>query len=178
MRKALFVLALLLPTSALAQQSASFTLDEHAFNCGGHPEGGNVVASASFRVTLGAIGEDPAGRSPSSALFSMGAGFCNAYPPPGEVTGLIFVDHENLEWHAEPSAGTYNLYRDWISNLVGLGYGECRREGLTTPGFTDAEALPTGRGFFYLVTAENRLTEEGVKGVDSAGVERRGTVCP
>jgi hypothetical protein len=33
-------------------------------------------------------------------------------------------------------------------------------------------------GFFYLVTVENRLSEEGTKGFDSGGGERTGSACP
>jgi len=43
---------------------------------------------------------------------------------------------------------------------------------------TDSDPLPVSGGFFYLVTAENRLAEEGTKGFTAEGAERLGTVCP
>ena len=42
----------------------------------------------------------------------------------------------------------------------------------------DTHELETGEGYFYLVTAENRLDEEGTKGFSHDGPEREGTVCP
>jgi hypothetical protein len=39
-------MALLLCFPSLAQQSASFKIEEHAFNAGGHPHGGVVMVSA------------------------------------------------------------------------------------------------------------------------------------
>jgi hypothetical protein len=74
--------------------------------------------------------------------------------------------------------GTYNLYRDLMSNLVGLGFGDCQQQDLPTSTTTDDDALAVGDGFFYLVTAENKLAEEGTKGSQSNGSEREGNACP
>jgi len=43
---------------------------------------------------------------------------------------------------------------------------------------TDASIPAAATGYFYLVTAENRLAEEGTKGSNSTGGERLGNVCP
>jgi hypothetical protein len=164
---------------AAAQQSQSFTLEEHVFNGGGLPtEEGQVAASASFQLTSVSIGEAVARAELSSASFGMTAGFGNTYPPPGEVLGLRFADETTLTWQGERSAGTYNLYRDTVSALTGLGYGQCHEQDLDTNTTSDTEAAPAGDGFFYLVTAENRLAEEGTKGTQSDGAERDGNACP
>ncbi len=169
---------LLLAGTALAQESPSFKLKEHVFNAGGHPEAGAVLTSASFKISLDAIGEDVTGSSLSSASFHMDGGFGTAYPPPGEVTGLRFTDKTTLVWDPEKSVGIYNLYRDLISNLIGLGFGNCQQQDLAAATATDADAVPLNDGFSYLATAENRLDEEGTKGSQSDATERQGTACP
>ncbi|RMH70289.1 MAG: hypothetical protein D6685_00265, partial [Bacteroidetes bacterium] len=93
------VLAALLPGTAVARQSASCRMDEHVLNQGGRPADGVTASSASYRVSLGSLGES----------------------------------------------------------------------------VTDSDPIAPGGGFFYLVTARNRLDEEGTKGRDSAGSERAGS---
>ena len=44
---------------------------------------------------------------------------------------------ETLAWGAEPSVGTYNLYRDLMSDLSGLGYGDCEQQEIADPTTTD-----------------------------------------
>ncbi|GAG27337.1 unnamed protein product, partial [marine sediment metagenome] len=131
-----------------------------------------------FKISLDAIGEDVTATSLGSASFHMGGGFGTAYPPPGEVAGLRFTDKATLVWDPEGSVGIYNLYRDLLSNLVGLGFGNCQQQELAAATATDADAVPPTDGFSYLATAENRLDEEGTKGFQSSGTERLGTVCP
>jgi hypothetical protein len=46
------------------------------------------------------------------------------------------------------------------------------------PTATDPASPPPDSIYFYLVTAENRLGEEGTKGYSSSGVERHGSDCP
>ena len=42
-----------------------------------------------------------------------------------------------------------------------------------------AAPVPAGNGYFYLVTARNRLWEEGTKGSSSAGAQRANPApCP
>ena len=92
--------------------------------------------------------------------------------------GLVFEDKDTLAWEPEKSVGDYNLYRDRVSDLAGLGYGTCEQWDLADETATDTDPVPAGDGFFYLVTAENRLDEEGTKGTDGAGTRRKGNVCP
>ena len=178
MRKASALLAVFALGGAVsAQQSAGFKLEEHDFNIAGHPEAGTVLTSTSFRVTLDAI-DDLGSAQLTAASFGVGSGFVAGYPPPDEVAALRFPDRQTLEWDAEPSAGSYNLYRDLLSNLLGLGYGNCVQQNLGSTSATDNDPVPAADGFFYLVTVENRLAEEGTKGSRSTGMERTGTACP
>ena len=68
--------------------------------------------------------------------------------------------------------------RDLISNIPGLGFGACAQQDLTSPTTDDTDAVPSGDAYFYLVTAENRLAENGTKGFQSDTTEREGTLCP
>lgn len=163
-----------------AQESPGFKLDEHTVNAGGHPDGGAVPASTSYRITLDAVGDAVAGVGPSSPSFRMDAGFSAGYPPPGEVTGLTLgPGKDELAWSPERSVGSYNLYRDLLGSLAGLDYGTCRQQGIADETTTDSDVPPPADGFFYLVTADNRLEEEGTKGFQGDGItERTGNACP
>ena len=108
----------------------------------------------------------------ASGNYHMDAGFVSGYPPPGEVRELLFQGASTLEWQPEGSSGQYNLYRDLLSNLFALGYGACEQYDIADETTTDPDPPPVDDGFFYLVTVENRLEEEGTKGADSAGSER------
>lgn len=177
---AVFLVLLAVSTVAIAQSSASYELSEHTLNSGG-ASGGSSPASAGFQVSLAAIGElatEPAVAEASSPSFSVSGGFTPAYPAPGEVLGLLFDDATTLSWNTEHSAGTYNLYRDSLGSLAGLGYGMCEQPGLTSATATDSDTPAAGDGYFYLVTVTNRLREEGTKGFDADGAERAGNVCP
>lgn len=180
MKRILLLLLPLVPAlPALAQTSASYTLNEHALNAGGHPEEGITMISASFRVSLDAIGDAVRGRVLSSASYHVDGGFVGAYPPPGEVRHLRLTDHETLVWDAERSVGVYHLYRDLLSSLSGLGYGSCAQSDLPTTTAIDSDVPAVDDGYFYLVTAENRLDEEGTKGWDSSDAERPNPApCP
>jgi hypothetical protein len=177
---AVLALGLLLATPTLAQESASYRLEEHALNAGGHPADGVTPASASFRVSLDALGQGVLGRELTSASYILDGGFVSAYPPPGEVSGLLLTDEQTLIWDPERSVGHYNLYRDRLSALADLSYGQCEQWGLTATTATDSDVpSPAGDGYFYLVTAANRLREEGTKGWDSSQAERSGPgACP
>ena len=120
------------------------------------------------------------GNGLSSASYSMGGGFGEAYPPPGEVANLAFLsDDQTLEWDPEKSAGIYNLYRDLLSGLSG-DPGQCHESSIASATTTDTDVpVSAGDGFFYLVTVENRLGEEGTKGFDSGAGERgNSSPCP
>ncbi len=177
-KRALSIALLLAATAVLAQESATYKLTEHVFNAGGHPSGASNPVSASYQITMGSIGDGLSARGLSSASYHTDAGFVMTYPPPGETTGLRFISKTGLAWDAEPSAGSYNLYRDLLSNLTGLGFGQCQQQGLASTTTNDAEAVPAGDGFFYLMTVENRVAEEGTKGAQSSGAERQGAACP
>ena len=96
------------------------------------------------------------------------------------MTGLQFTDHQTLVWNAERSVGVYNLYRNLMSAISGGDTGACEQYDLTATTTTDPDPAPSaGDGFFYLVTAENRLAEEGTKGWRSSGSERPNPLpCP
>ena len=174
MKKILLAVTLLLTAEpVLAQSSATYTLDEHTFNAGG-----GSASSASYSISLGSLGEGVTGTALGSDSYNMDGGFVPAYLPPKEVDGLHFLDHDNLEWSADPAAGSYNLYRDLVSNLSGLGYGNCAQQNLAVHSATDTDVAVPGDGYFYLATAVNRLVEEGGKGSDSDGTVREGTTCP
>ena len=152
-----------------AQSSTSYKLTESVFNAGGNPS--PVLASASYAMTLDAVGDSVSGTNLASASYSSDAGFAAWFHPPGEVLDLRFTDSTHLAWDPEPSVGSYNLYRGLVSGLSG-GYGVCLSSGLTGESGVDASTPSAGQCFFYLVTAENRLAEEGTLGHTSSGVER------
>ena len=180
MRLRIILAGLVLSGTALAQTSTSFTLEEHTFNSGGTPSQGVDLTSTSFTITLASIGDGVVATGLASSSFGMEVGFDAAYPPPGEVAAtcavgqpcLVFTDSETLTWPAERSAGVYNLYRDDTSD----GFGSCEEQDIAGTTTTDT-ATPTA-AFFYLVTVENRLAEEGTKGFQSNATERLGAVCP
>jgi hypothetical protein len=179
MKRVALVLVLLSACPVLAQESPSYKLAEHVFNAGGRPVDGTLASSASYRLTMEAIGDAAVGAGLQGPSYHADAGFGFCYPPPGEVRSLWFSDHDNLHWDPERSVGDYALYRDLMSHLSGGGYGSCEQHGLTLASTKDSSSPPADDGFFYLVTARNRLREEGTKGRDSDGLERANTApCP
>jgi hypothetical protein len=163
---------LLMIPPALAQVSASSKLEEMTFCAASHPDSGAMLAAPSFRIRLDTVGEPWSSTTLSSASFRVEAGFSTAYPPPGEVRDLVFTGGTGLGWAPERSVGAYDLYRGWLDDLPALGYGTCEQPGLPEDWTSDLDAPPPGAGFFYLVTAVNRLGEKGTKGFDSQGRER------
>lgn len=160
------------------QQSASYSAKEYVFNAGGNPSDGVILTSTSYRIGLDAVGEGLIATSLSSSSFQMDAGFVGVYPPPGETTNLRFTSPTSLIWSPEPSAGLYNVYRDVLTALPG-NFGVCFQPDLATTSGTDATDPAPGVARFYLVTAENRLDEEGTKGFRSSGAERPNPApCP
>jgi hypothetical protein len=173
------VLLACLALPSLAQESPSFRLNEHSLNAGGHPRDGAVASSARFRISLDALGGTVARTGMASPRFLMDAGFVSVYRPPGEVAWLWFQDEDWLNWSPESSAGDYNLYRDPISDLVSLDYGHCLAHDIPATTTVDADLPAVGEGFFYLVTAENRLNQEGPKGWGSFNLYRmNANPCP
>jgi hypothetical protein len=173
------VAALALGGAALAQTSASHRLTESTFNSGGDPWNGAFGASASHRVKLDAVGDGLMAVGLSSASYRMDGGFVDVYPPPGEVQHALFSDKTTLVWDPEKSVGQYAVYRDGMGVLSGGGTGTCFASSLSSETAVDATMPPAGQGYFYLVTARNRLLEEGTKGKRSSGLERPNPApCP
>jgi hypothetical protein len=175
-RIAAFALAAAVSCHAFAQQSTSYTLEEHTLNSGGSPAAGVSLSSASYQLTLSALGDTVAALGMASVNYQAGAGFTAPYPPPGEVLNLLYADTSTLAWNPEASVGSYTLYRGLVSALAS-GYGSCAQTGLAAANTADPEAPPAGDAFFYLVAAANRLSEEGSLGADSAGAPRSAP-CP
>jgi hypothetical protein len=172
--------SLAVPATAVAQTSASYKLKEYTFNNGGHPANGSFASSTSYRIKLDAIGDAiVSGSAMSSASNRMEGGFVGDYPPPGEVKGDLFTNKTTLTWSPEKSVGTYDVYRALVSTLPGLAYGACLQNGITTETATDTVTPSVGQGYFYLITARNRLGEIGTKGYASSGTERANAApCP
>lgn len=175
-----FLVACCIAAPAIAQSSASFRLSEHTFNAGGNPTQGVAPSSVSFRISLDAIGQTTPARGLSSASFRSDGGFLPAFAPPGEIEGVGFLaDDATFTWAPDPSVGDYAVYRDGLATLPGLAYGTCLQSAIATASAADPSAPADGQGFFYLVTARNRLREEGTKGFRSGGVERPNAApCP
>jgi hypothetical protein len=180
-RKAAFVMAwtlVALVPAAHAQTSASYTMQEYTINAGGRPSQGTITTSASFRVTLDAIGDGVIGSGLSSDSYKMAAGFAAPHRPAGEVMGLIAKDHRTFQWDWEPTSTAFNFYRDPLS-LLPTEFGACLASRATTNSWGDASVPAAGTGWFYLVTGENLLWEEGTMGAASSGAERPNTApCP
>lgn len=164
--------------AARAQTSASYHLNEHTLDTGGDPRSG-PLASTSFHLKLDAIGDAALGSTMASPSFHADGGFVVVYRPPGEVAALTFPTKTTLSWSPEPTIGFYELYRDSLSSLSSGSTGTCLVAGITGTSATDSATPSTGAGWFYLVTARNRLNEEGTKGRGQGGAPRPNpTPCP
>lgn len=164
---------------ASAQTSPGFRLEEHQLNMGGRPAGGASAASATFRITFDALGEQVRPAELSGPSFSLNPGLATGYAPPGEVLDLVFSDDGTLDWAAEPSARFYHVYRDTLTNLSDTYAGSCAQQDLSASTTTDPATPAVGTTWFYLVTAENRLGVEGTRGRNASGQERPATgSCP
>ncbi len=163
------VLALGVASGASAQSSASHRIEQGTVNNGGHPP--VVLSSASHQLTLGSIGDAITAGSPSGPSHRINGGLPSVYAPPGEVTNLRLVAGGSVSWNPESSAGSYNLYRGDLLDLP-TTYGTKVQAALPGPTTSDSTTPSPGGCFFYLVTATNRLAEEGPKGFDSDGNPR------
>ena len=173
-----FAFILVVP-AVLAQEGARFRAVERAPNAGGAPAGA-TVGGGRFRLQPASIGQGVGRHALLGARFRGEFGFAAAYPPPGEVRGLrLAADRATLNWDAEPSLGRYHIYRDALSALPGFGFGACLDGEVLGTAYADPGVPAVGAGYFYLVTAVNRLREEGTKGYTSGGVERGNPApCP
>lgn len=165
--RALLAIAALLFTPAFAQQSASFVVDQQSFNAGGRPLDGVTAGSASFRLSLDAIGSGPRPTVLTGSFFSGESGMVAPLAPPREVQGLLFDSVSAMHWLPDPRGLAYNVYRDG-------GCDDALVEG-TSHAATGTPAA--GQAWLYLVTSVNRLIEEGTRGLDSDGNERAGGAC-
>jgi len=180
-RTAMFLLCVLIPavsSTVWGQTSANFKLEEYTFNNGGDPKDGIVLQSTAYSITLDAMGDAIAGQNMSGSSYQTDAGFVTWYPPPGEVINLMFTDSTSMTWNFEPSIGLYNVYSGDVTDLS-TGYGSCYQTDLTVETVTVADLPPAGTCYFYLVTADNRLNEEGTMGFNSVGTKRtNSSPCP
>src|SRR5437867_6936953 len=144
---------------AAAQTSTSFKLQESSLNNGGDPRAGAALVSAHFHLSLDAIGDGVVRAGLSSGSFHVDGGFVGRYRPAGEVKGLLFSNAATLQWNPDPSADRYEIYRGATSTLPGT-FGTCFASDLTIVTANDASIPSKGAGYFYLVTARNRLGEE------------------
>ena len=130
-------------------------------------------------MTLDAIGDGVTATGLASASYGMDAGFPPTYPPPGEVLNLRFSNKTTLAWNPEISVGTYDLYWGPLTDLPLNDYGDYFTCGLTSAQATDTSGDPPPGGLFFLVTANNRINEEGTLGKKSDGNPRPNPgLCP
>lgn len=164
---------------AWAQSSPSYRLTGQVLNAGGRPEQAIVPASPGYRLTLESIGGDFSGVAQSAPSYRISGGLAALGAPPGEVAGLeVLPDRVTLQWSAEPRSMVYNVYRGALATPPG-GFGICVHARVEATVVVEAEDPPVGAGFFYLVTGENLLEEEGTKGSTSDGTERANPApCP
>jgi len=163
---------------AEAQQSPSFRVDNGTLNEGGRPLQGVSLAGSTYRISLDAIGDATAPPSLGSASFRLDTGLVEAFAPPGEVMNQRFANASMMTWNVEKSVGVYEVYRGLLSGLPG-GFGACFQSSVVGASASDGASPPAGDGWFYLVTAKNRLGEEGTKGYQSNGAQRsNASPCP
>jgi len=165
-----------------AQQSASFQLEGSTLNEGGRPANGVIAQSASFQITLDAVGETVPTFESLSTSFGLSGGIVGAYAPPSEVETMAFGpgagSATTVLWSPIPTAVRYDVYRGPTGRLPGT-YGSCLASDLVGSAYNDPVAPGSGTAFFYLVTGENRLGEEGTKGYQSNGTVRTAApACP
>jgi hypothetical protein len=179
MKRAVAILMLLASAPALSQSSSSYQLESTAFNAGGNPNKGMVLTSATYRITLDAIGDGVVGGGLTSPSFQVDGSFAASYRPPGEVQGVQFKVKDTMRWQPEPSAGTYAVYRSALTTLPAGDTGSCFATDVVLPATPVPDLPAPGTGYFFLVTARNRLEEEGTKGYRSNGAERPNPApCP
>jgi hypothetical protein len=179
MRGLVAFVVILLTSHVSAQSGPTYRVDEFSLNAGGRPADGLTLQSAGYRVAIDSIGDPLMVTTLASTSFSMDVGFARTYPPTREVAGVsVGADKLTLSWAPERSVGIYHVYRGEIGWMP-ASYGVCHLSGIPTHETQLAEMPEPGRGFFYIVTAENTLLEEGPAGYDSAGAPRSNPApCP
>lgn len=168
---------LALPALLVAQSSTNYNIEQGAINAGGNPA--PVLTSTNYKITLDSVGDSVAGTGMSSTSYRSDCGFPPDYVPPEEVLNQRFSSPTLMTWDPEPSVGVYDVYRGLTTGFSGGSYGSCLQAGLTAASYTDSASPSSGQCWFYLVTAENRLGEQGTSGYLSDGSQRPITgACP
>ncbi|MEJ2368989.1 MAG: hypothetical protein P8Z49_11750 [Acidobacteriota bacterium] len=170
-------LAVFISLDFCAQTSPNYSNEEHVLNCGATPA--PTLSSSNYQVTLSSIGDGLSTATMSSSSYEISGGFDAVFPPPGEVENVHFTSKTDMAWNPEPSVGTYNVYKASLADLQGGSSGTCFASGLASPTASDTATPSAGQCFYYLVTAENRLNEEGTLGSQSGGTPRpAASSCP
>jgi hypothetical protein len=80
-----------------------------------------------------------------------------------------------LNWNAEPSAGSYEVYRGSLEEIRARFYGTCRNSSdpdTTDTSFLDDEEPDAGELFGYLVVGVGQTGARGLAGLDSEARQR------
>jgi hypothetical protein len=100
---------------------------------------------------------------------------------PGDVTLERWLDKQTLPWLAEPSAVEYHVYHDTLDSLGYDWFGTCRDDldgDRTDTELTVSDDPASGVGWFYLISAEDALGEEGSLGMAAATERSNFAPCP
>ena len=128
---------------------------------------------------LEAIGDTVGFAEPTSPSYGVTPGFVSAFGPASEVLALTFDDATTISWGGQPNATGYNIYSHDLGSLSGTDNGGCLESTVAGNSYLAVGTPAAAEGFFYLVTAINRLAEEGTPGSDSQGTERGNAgACP
>lgn len=160
-------------TGVHAQSSSSFQISNAVVNAGGHPQQGQKMQSATYQVSLDAIGD--AVRNGASATYVSGSGFVGRYRPPGELGNLRFNAKINLLWDYDRGLTKSNLYR----GTSAAGAAACYQPNLPGNSFLEPTSPSVDTGWYYLVGSKNLLGEEGPLGTGPGGAPRAPVApCP
>ena len=143
---------------AIAQESETYKIACSKLNEGGDKREGTI-----YQIDNDSLGAVAAGEM-SSENFQMLPPECLLFLHPQEIKNLKVSKTPGgtdaiLTWDPEANSESYNVYRDFISELR-LGnsplYLACHLP-LTT--HTDIDVPSPGTGFYYLVTGKNKYGE-------------------
>lgn len=105
----------------------------------------------------------PATVFPSSVLINV--------PEIAVGSGFTFSNKQTLIWGASAAVTSYNVYRGTFGGVPFSFNQTCLVSGLASPGATDTQNPPLGRGFYYLVSGV-RNSVEGTLGKGTGGAPR------
>jgi hypothetical protein len=166
------------PAVTSAQSSADYRITHLSADSGGHPGQAPILTTTDFQISLGSVGGPPGTQVLITPSYRVNGGFTASLTPPGEVMHLMaLADGATLIWDWDPASEAFNVYRDPIGSLT-TTFGSCLPR-IGDRQWMDRDLPPAGEGFFYFVTGENALYEEGTKGFMSNGQERPNRMaCP